>query len=126
MCRLALTSLTDCYGVVTGPPAAQAGSWQVVGNSGAVALQALPFTNDLVLFLARPLNENGGGDASLTNLLTVSIAVRSSCRSSMLALPKLGITHDIYAQICLPLQVLLHISISGMMLIQVCSQLLSS
>ncbi|KAA6429021.1 MAG: hypothetical protein FRX49_01131, partial [Trebouxia sp. A1-2] len=60
-----------------GPPAAQAGSWQVVGNSGAVALQALPFTNDLVLFLARPLNENGGGDASLTNLLTVDGGTQS-------------------------------------------------
>lgn len=57
--------------VFEGPPASQAGSWRVVGNSGAVALQALPFTNDLVLFMARPLNENGGGDASLTNLLTV-------------------------------------------------------
>ncbi|KAL0022532.1 hypothetical protein WJX79_009245 [Trebouxia sp. C0005] len=61
-----------------GPPAAQAGSWQVVGNSGAVALQALPFTNDLVLFLARPLNENGGGDASLTNLLTVDGGTQSN------------------------------------------------
>lgn len=77
MCRLAFTSLTGCSAAATGPPAAQAGSWQVVGNSGAVALQALPFTNDLVLFLARPLNENGGGDASLTNLLTVSSAVTS-------------------------------------------------
>lgn len=77
MSHLSLTSLTDSCAVVTGPPAAQAGSWQVVGNSGAVALQALPFTNDLVLFLARPLNENGGGDASLTNLLTVSTAARS-------------------------------------------------
>ena len=57
--------------VSAGPPASQAGSWDVVGNSGAVALQALPFTNNLVLFIARPLNQFGGGDASLTNLLTV-------------------------------------------------------
>ena len=56
---------------IAGPPASQAGSWDVVGNSGAVALQALPFTNDQVLFIARPLNQFGGGDATLTNYLAV-------------------------------------------------------
>nr|QOL01228.1 putative extracellular protein TR9_036 [Trebouxia lynnae] len=63
--------------VANGPPASEAGSWDVVGNSGAVALQALPFTNDQVLFIARPLNQNGGGDASLTNMLTVDNGTQS-------------------------------------------------
>ena len=66
-CSSSCTSSAVC----TGPPASVGGSWSVVGNSGAVGIQALPFTNELVLFIARPLNENGGGDASLTNLLTV-------------------------------------------------------
>lgn len=57
--------------VAAGPPASQAGSWKVVGNSGAVALQALPFTDEQVLFIARPLNEYGAGDASGTNYLLV-------------------------------------------------------
>lgn len=54
-----------------GPPVAQAGSWKVVGNSGAVAIHALPFTNELMLLLSRPTNYAGGGDAFLTNYLTV-------------------------------------------------------
>lgn len=35
------------------------GSWQVVGSSGALAIHAIPFTNELVLFMARPNNANG-------------------------------------------------------------------
>ncbi len=39
--------------------AAQNGSWRVVGNSGSVPVHALPFTNELVLFMQRGNNGNG-------------------------------------------------------------------
>ena len=38
------------------------GSWKVVGNAGALAVHAVPFSNDLVLFMQRPNNLNGSGD----------------------------------------------------------------
>ncbi|KAL0048178.1 hypothetical protein WJX82_009358 [Trebouxia sp. C0006] len=47
------------------------GSWRVVGNSGSIAVHALPFTNDLLLLMARPNNEEGDQDTALTNYLTV-------------------------------------------------------
>lgn len=51
--------------------ASGAGSWRVVGNSGCIAVHALPFTNELLLLMARPNNEEGGQDTALTNYLTV-------------------------------------------------------
>ena len=39
--------------------AAQNGSWRVVSNSGSVPVHALPFTNELVLFMQRGNNGNG-------------------------------------------------------------------
>ena len=39
--------------------AAVNGSWRVLGNSGSVPVHALPFTNDLLLFLQRGNNANG-------------------------------------------------------------------
>ena len=38
------------------------GSWQVVGNAGALAVHAIPFVNDLVLFMSRPSNLNESND----------------------------------------------------------------
>ena len=42
--------------------ASTCGSWQVVGNSGALAVHAVPTTSDIVLFMQRPNNRNGSGD----------------------------------------------------------------
>ena len=71
VCRL-FSAVWMMHALVTaGPPVAQGGSWKVVGNSGAVAIHALPFTNEIMLLLSRPTNFAGGGDASLTNFLTV-------------------------------------------------------
>ena len=64
--------LSNCW-VAVGPPTARAGSWKVVGNSGAIAIHALPFTNELMLLLSRPANYAGGGDASLLDTLTVCL-----------------------------------------------------
>ena len=59
--------------VTVGPPSAQAGSWKVVGNSGTIAIHALPFTNELMLLMSRPANYAGGGEASLFDTLTVCL-----------------------------------------------------
>ena len=48
------------------------GSWKVIGNAGALAVHAIPFTNELILFMSRPNNKNGSGDDPY---LTVSHAV---------------------------------------------------
>ena len=42
--------------------ASTSGSWQVVGNSGALAVHAQPTTSDTILFMQRPNNRNGSGD----------------------------------------------------------------
>ena len=42
--------------------ASTSGSWQVVGNSGALAVHAQPTTSDTVLFMQRPNNRNGSGN----------------------------------------------------------------
>ena len=47
------------------------GSWQVVGNAGALAVHAIPFTNDLILFMSRPNNRNGSGDDPYLTVKTV-------------------------------------------------------
>lgn len=39
--------------------AAEVGSFRVVGSSGAEPIHALPFANDLLLFLQRGSNGNG-------------------------------------------------------------------
>ena len=53
---------------------AKYGSWKVVGNAGALAVHAIPFTNGLILFMSRPNNRNGSGDDPYLTVNTVSRA----------------------------------------------------
>ena len=50
------------------------GTWRVVGNAGSVPVHALPFTNELILFMQRADNSNGSSyDPSLKCELFLSL-----------------------------------------------------
>lgn len=70
--------------------AATNGTFRVVGNSGAVPVHALPFTNELVLFMQRGNNANGSTYnvdlwVKLSNLLSkCSVPTRSGSAEELL------------------------------------------
>ncbi|DBA68157.1 TPA: hypothetical protein ACH3X2_013911 [Trebouxia sp. C0005] len=56
---------TAYLGAAAGPTN---GTWRVVGNSGSTPVHALPFTNELVLFMQRTSNSNGSSYDSFLNV----------------------------------------------------------
>ena len=71
----------------TGNNPAVNGSFRVVGNTGAIAAHAVPFANDLVLFLIRPnARIDFGGDTTALpdqKYLLVSFGRRLYCPGSL-------------------------------------------
>lgn len=74
------------------------GSYKVVGNSGAVPIHALPFTNELVLFMTRGANYNGTQYSGFLNVglgtsgmtawrLQLAVAPRGCSRNSLVLVP---------------------------------------
>ena len=59
------------------------GSWQVVGNAGALAVHAIPFVNDLVLFMSRPSNLNDSNDDPYLTVPHWPDAISSDNRSDV-------------------------------------------